>query len=410
MTIQRKIRALAFTALLLAIPAQAAFAQDATAVSDRLKALLADQNILVAWSNVEQNGSQIVLKGVTVGMANQPASNPIGDVTLDNVADRNGGYKIGTVTFPGYAANENGMAVDMAGVTVEGLTVPPAGDGAATSAFLMYDSAKLASLTVRQGGSEVFALNDLHFEMTPPENGQAMEFTGAAEKFAVDLSSVPDPQAKAVIDGLGYQKLNGYLQMAGSWQPADGQIQLSQYDLSVENAGTLSMTFDMGGYTPAFVKSLQDMQKKMAAQPAGADQSAQGIAMLGLMQQLTLANVSVRFDDDSLTNKVIDYVAKMQNVTAADLKNQVKAIMPFMTAQLNNPDLNQQVVSAVNAFLDSPKNIEIAAEPATPVPFSQLAAAGMSNPIELTRTLGLRVTANQADEPDADDAGTDTAQ
>lgn len=404
--ILNRTRALAFTALLLALPANAALAQDANAVADRLKAVLAEQNLLVNWSGVEQSGSQIVLKGVTVGLSNAPASNPIGDVTLDNVTEEDGGFDIGTVTFPGFSTNENGMSFDMAGATLSGLRVPAAGATDPTAAFLMYDEAKLASISVKQGDKEVFGLTDLHFEMTPPENGSAMEFTGAAEKFTVDLSAVPDPQSKAVIDALGYQKLNGFLEMAGSWQPTDGALSLSQYDLTVEDAGTLGMTFDIGGYTSAFIKSLQEMQKKMAAAPAGQDQSAQGLAMLGLMQQLTLTGVSMRFDDDSLTGRLLDFYAKQQNVSAADLKNQVKAIVPFMTAQLNNPELSSQVVNAVNAFIDDPKNIEIAAEPSAPIPFSQLAAAGMSNPMELTKTLGLRVTANQADE----DGDGDTAQ
>ncbi len=397
---------LAFSTLLLALPASHAFAQDAAQVGDRLKAVLAQQNINVNWASAEGDASHIVLKGVTVGMANAPASNPIGDVTLDDVKDNNGGYKVGKVTFPGYSVNENGMSFDMEGVTMSGLNIPAAGSTDPVTSFLMYDSANLNSISVKQGPTEVFSLSDLHFEMTPPAEGKAMAFSGAAEKFAVDLSAVPDPQSKAVIDALGYQKLNGFLEMAGSWQPADGRLSLSQYDLSVKDVGTLGMTFDIGGYTPAFMKSLQDMQKKMAASPQGSDQSAQGIAMLGLMQQLTLTGVSVRFDDDSLTNRLLEFYAKAQNVKPEDLKNQVKAILPFMTAQLNNPELNSQLITAVNAFLDNPGNIEVSAQPSTPVPFSQLAAAGMSNPLELTKTLGLTVTANQGD--DADDSGDDS--
>lgn len=406
--ILNRTRALAFTALLLALPSHSAFAQDSSAVADRLKAVLAEQNIAVNWSGVEESGSQVVLKGVTVGMGNTPETATIGDITLADVTEENGGYDIGTVTFPAFSKTEDGTSVDVAGATLSGLRVPAPGSADPTSTFLMYDEAKLASVSVKQGDTEVFGLTDLHFEMTPPKDGSAMEFTGAAEKFAVDLSAVPDPQSKAVIDALGYQKLNGFLEMAGSWQPTDGTLSLSQYDLTVEKAGTLGMTFDIGGYTPAFIKSLQEMQKKMAAAPAGQDQSAEGLAMLGLMQQLTLTGVSMRFDDDSLTSRLLDFYAKQQNVSAADLKNQIKAIVPFMSTQLNNPELNTQVVNAVNAFIDDPKNIEVAAEPASPIPFSQLAAAGMSNPIELTKTLGLRVTANQAD--DDGDADGDTAQ
>ena len=34
------------------------------------------------------------------------------------------------------------------------------------------------------------------------------------------------------------------------------------------------------------------------------------MAMMGLVQQLTFNSMSIRFDDASLTNKIIDYVAK----------------------------------------------------------------------------------------------------
>ena len=136
------------------------------------------------------------------------------------------------------------------------------------------------------------------------------------------------------------------------------------------------MTFDFGGYTPDFIKSLQEMQKKMAAQPEGADNSAQGLAMLGLMQQLTFQTATLRWDDDSLTNRVIDYVAGMQKMKPDDIRNQAKAIVPFMTAQLNNPELSSAITAAVTKFLDDPKSLEITAAPAAPVPFAQIMAGG----------------------------------
>ena len=133
----------------------------------------------------------------------------------------------------------------------------------------------------------------------------------------------------------------------------------------------------------------------MAAQPEGADNSAQGLAMLGLMQQLTFNGASIRFDDDSLTNKVLDYLGKQQGVTGKDVANQAKAIVPLMMMELNNPELTQQVTAALSAFLDDPKSIEISAEPGSPVPFALLAASGMASPKDLPKTLGLTVTANQ---------------
>jgi hypothetical protein len=237
-------------------------------------------------------------------------------------------------------------------------------------------------------------MDGLHFEMTPPTGGQTMTFTGSTQNMSADLTGVTDPSSKQVIDALGYQTITGGIQVAGTWNPTDGKMAFTQYDMKVDNAGTLGMTFDLGGYTPAFLKSLQDLQKKMAEQPAGADNSAQGMAMLGLLQQLTFNSAQIKFSDDSLTGKVLDYTAKQQGVSAADLANQAKAIVPFMLAQLNNPELTAQASAAIGAFLDNPKSLTISAKPAAPVPFAMLMASGMGNPAELPKQLGVTVTAN----------------
>ena len=115
----------------------------------------------------------------------------------------------------------------------------------------------------------------------------------------------------------------------------------------------------------------------------------------GASQQLTFNSASIRFDDDSLTNKVLDYVGKQQGMSGKDIANQAKAIVPFGMAQLNNPELTAQVTAAVSAYLDDPKSLEISAEPEQPVPFALIMAGAMSNPADLTKTLAVSVTANE---------------
>jgi hypothetical protein len=118
--------------------------------------------------------------------------------------------------------------------------------------------------------------------------------------------------------------------------------------------------------------------------------------MLGLMQQLTFNSASIRFDDDSFTSKAMDYAAKMQGVKASDLANQAKAILPFLLAQLNNPEFTTQVTQAVTAYLDDPQSIEIDAKPENPVPFALIMAGAMSGtPQDLIKTLAVSVTANE---------------
>ena len=258
----------------------------------------------------------------------------------------------------------------------------------------MYRSAEMAGLTVKVADRTAFSMENFSVEVTPPADGQPMAFSGGAEKFTGDLSLVDDPKSKEVIDALGYKTISGHLALAGSWQPSDGKMTLSKYDIAVDNAGKFGMTFDISGYTLDFVKSLQEMQKRMAAQPDGADKSAESMAMLGLLQQLTFNGASIRFDDDSLTAKVLGYVAGQQGMKPQDIANQAKAIVPFGMAQLNDPELTQQVSAAVSAYLDNPRSIELAARPASPVPFALIMAGAMSSPQDLTKTLGVQVKAN----------------
>lgn len=395
MTISRNtVRALGGSALLL-IMSWGAQAQDATAVADRLKAALTEQSIDISWTNITGDASEMVLEGVSIKPAGEANALPIGNVTLTGITEDAGAYKVETLTTQPFSKTQDGIALDISSMVISGVNIPAAGNTDVLTSLLVYDSLELASMTVQVGDKTAFSMEGLGFEMTPPESGKAMEFSGAAEKFAADLSLVEDPQSKAVIEALGYQNIEGYLELAGSWQPSDGRLTLSQYDIAVNDAGTLGLTFDLGGYTLDFVKSMQEMSKKMAEQPADADNSAQGMAMLGLMQQLSISGASIRFDDDSLTGKVLDFFGKQQGMSGKDVANQAKAVVPFLMAQLNNPELTQQVTTAVSAFLDDPKSIEIAAEPAAAIPFAVIMAGAMSNPLDLPKTLGVAVRANQ---------------
>jgi len=169
---------------------------------------------------------------------------------------------------------------------------------------------------------------------------------------------------------------------------------ISKYDIVVDKAGALGITGEVSGYTPDFIKTLQDMQNKMeSATPE--QKQAQGLAMLGLMQQLNLHGLSLRFDDASLTNKVLALVAKQQGVQPGDVANQAKAIVPLLAAQYLGSDLTQSLSKAVASYIDNPKNIEIRAAPPEPMPFAVLMGTAMGSPETLAKQVGLEVVANQ---------------
>jgi hypothetical protein len=156
----------------------------------------------------------------------------------------------------------------------------------------------------------------------------------------------------------------------------------------------MDISLKMSGYTPEFIRSLHAIRKKIAEAPQD-QKTAQSMALLGLFQQLSFGSATIRFDDDSLTGKIMDYVAAQQGTQRGDVANEAKAVLPFALAKLNNPDLTAAITKAVSTYLDDPKNLAIVAAPPNPVPLALIAAGAMGAPQQLPETLGVKVIANQ---------------
>lgn len=388
------IRTLTFSALLAAMPLTPASAQSVEDAVERLKTYSADQGLRIDWDRLDVNGADATLVGARIGLDGEGFA-PVGDIWLQNVSRDDKGYRIGKISLSDYYLNDRdeGFTFSMRDLAMGDVLLPDEALRDNYGGFFFYETASVGALSLRLGDVDVFTMEDLHFEVTEPDNDQAMTFTGAAEAFTMDLSLMEDENQLAIVQALGYEQLEGFLEMEGSWNPADGRMALSQIDFTVNDAGTLGLSFDLGGYTPALISSLRELQKQIGDNPDG-DNSAQGLAILGLLQQLSFHGAEIAFADDTLTGKVLEFVAKQQGMRPADVANQAKAVLPFVLAQLNNPELTAQAVQAVSAFLDNPESLRIAASPASPVPFALIVATAMSTPAELTKSLAVSVSAN----------------
>lgn len=387
----------AFAATLALSAAPQALAQVDDVVLQRLKAVLAEQQIHIDWEDTEvydnADGEEVTaLNNVTASFQGQELTLPV--LEIGEVEKVDIGWKIGSIVLPSYLFSEDDRTLFAHNVRADGVTLPAEGQKLPYGGMTMYESVSVAEAGLDIEGAQVFRMNDFHVEMADPVEGSPLEFSGAAESISLDFTTMPDPQSKAVLEQLGYLKMEGFFETSGDWDPTDGVLNLKQYDLTVNDAGTLGIAFSLGGYTPAFIEQLQAMQAQLTANPGG-DNSAAGLAMLGLMQQLTFRSAHISFFDDSLTDKVVEFVAKMQNVKPADIKNQAKGVVPFLMMQLNDAELTNMVTQAVTKFLDAPKSLVIAAEPAQPVPFAVIMAGAMSAPQTLPKQLAVSVTANE---------------
>jgi hypothetical protein len=326
----------------------------------------------------------------------------IGNVTLSGVVEQDGGYRVETTTTSPISTTSDGVTFDMSPMLLKGWNIPAANPADPLTTLSVWDSAEIATISFKMADKTVFSLAGINSTVSRAADGKPMDFTGSAN-FTGDLTGITDPQTRAVVEAFGYQTVTGSYRAAGSWNLADGRLNVTQNDFAVDNAGAFGFKFDIGGYTLDFIKQMQEVQKKIAAQPAGeAGNSAADMEMLGLMQQLSLNGATIRFDDASLTNKILDFVAQQQGQKREDVVNLAKAGLPFALMQMQLPDLATAIAPAINTFLDDPKSIEIKAAPPQPVPFTLIGGAAMANPNDPGATtkaiwdmLGVTVTANQ---------------
>ena len=379
-----------------ALYALPAFAVDGTAFAERLKAIYALQGGggEITYDNVETSGEDVTLKGVKFKMP--PATEfPLGDLTFNGVTEEEGSFIVETFTVPDISTTSEQSTVEMKGFVIENLIVPS--EDNTTTPFLLYDRAAVAEVSLKLAGVQALTMKGYEVLIDAPEPEKEIAFTSEAKSIFIDVAAMAtDPKSLAQAKALGLEKIDAKLIMDGSWVADKGQLDVTEFSFDIPNAGKIDFTFAMDGYTKDFMKTLQEVTK--ATQAAGTDenaQAAQGLAMLGLMQQLAYVSTSIRYDDAGLANRALDLAAKEQNTTRDALIAQGKAVMPLMLGQLQNPEFATAVSLAVSKFLDDPKSLEIDATPAEPVPGAMLMATGAGNPMELIKTLNVVVKANE---------------
>jgi hypothetical protein len=379
---------------LIAILTANAHAADAQKVADAVKAQMAGQGLAVTIGSSVSEGEDVVLKGVAIGPAGETFT--IEAIRLEQVTDGdNGGFKVGRIAAPEFTTTDDGFTIAFGGAELQNLTIPSPTETDPVKKLLLTTGGSIGKITVSDASGQIFTMAGGTYTMSPYTPGGVMDYAMSFDGIAMDFTKAPDEKTRAVMSELGYANLTGNFKAAGQWNTVDGRYTASDMTFLVDNAAALKMTFDIAGYTPAFVASIQEISKQMAE--AGNDESkaqAQGLAMLGLMQQLTFNAMSIRVEDASLTGKLLDFAAKQQGTDRATIVNQTKGVLPFMLAQLQNPEFAQKITDAVNAYLDNPKSLTIKAAPPAPVPFAQIAAAGMAAPQSIPQVLGVTVTAN----------------
>ena len=372
-----------------------AFALDANAVAERIKSLYSKQGAEISYTAAEGDASAVQLRGVKVAMTALPDETfEVGDVTLKNVEEtKDGGYRIGELVIPDMSADlqdegkKTGKLV-IEGISSTGFTVPAENAKSALDKMSFYDTAHITKLEII-GEDDVSLLMEGIDATFSNKEGKKIDYSWNVGRIHMNLENI---EKDSSMPDFGMNELNATIASNGTWLPETGVATLDKFDADIKDLGKLSLTSEIGGYDLAFVEAVQKTQETMLE--AGTDDAASGLALLGLAEQLTIKDLTIRFEDQSLTNKLFDFYAEQQGTEPQMLREQAKMLVPLMAMQLNNPEFAESVKVAAEKYFDDPKSFTLKASPDKAVSIASLVATATIDPTKIIQLLKVSISAN----------------
>ena len=397
------LRAAAFlllSATALTAPAQA---QDVPpVVSAIFKSWETQLKATPAYDKIETDSSgNITISNLvaTVGVTETPTKMKlsIGSITLENIgSEANGIISVGSATFNDTKVEITGpdnknvlVEVPKSGATEWHVAVP--GDNPTPLQAFRATMGIAKSMT--SGEIKVTAEGQTFTARGIESAWEGDPVTGAG-KSTTSFNDIVIPEAAlAMADPSGQLKALGYSDLTLN---VAGNGELTVTDTSFGMSGSVGFSGkDMAGIKFSFGAS--DIPISVMAELQTAQKSGRPPDFNMLMPQLmnaSLSSMQFRFEDASITKKVLPIIAKMQGMDEAAMVANAGAMMQIGLMQLKNQAFTDQVVGAVNAFLKDPKSFTVSFQPAAPVKVQQIMTLDPANPGAAVDVLGVSVTAN----------------
>ena len=187
---------------------------------------------------------------------------------------------------------------------------------------------------------------------------------------------------------MGYDGLNFDISTDGDVTPSGDNLAYSfNLTLGARDVGALSLKAAVNNLpVSAYAQMLKDQM---------AGKGIDFAAMAPQLQGVEVQGGSIRFDDASITTKMLPLVAAMQGMDPKVLLASIPPTVQLAFVQFQNEALTKQAVDAVTKFLADPKSLMISIKPTTPMKVSDFSALDPSKPGDAITRLGVTVTANE---------------
>jgi len=370
-------RAVLFRGAALILLAHPAAAIEPEAAAAALAAALAKgSDSKATYESATADGSNVVIKGLTVSRGADEPTITFAETIIEAPAESdNGVFESPRMTFTdGTIAGTSTGSIAVGTLTGATVLDPDAMEGDGFGESILFKTAEMTDLRATRSAEEPGEINVARVFM---EAGNVVDNIAQDSKGVVEgivLSPELFADSAITLETLGYEELALDVAWDGSRDVAGGTMTLRDLTVSIEGGGDLSIAAMMGNLPDPRV--LNDPNATDAA------------------SKLKVHRASIRYDDNSLAGRVLDYLAGQQGISRAEYAQQMSAALPFLLAMLNNPAFQKDVSDAIAAFLADPQSLTITIAPEQPVSGEEILGLVGTAPQTIPERLKASIQAN----------------
>lgn len=372
-------RGLALAAALL-ISTSAFAAPDATKIANSVVASLqAKGGAKATFDSAVANGDDVVITNMKVTRDGDEITVP--SLVISSPVERTpGGFTAKSIAFDnGTTTNADQTITWKTGITQDA-TIPDPSEMHSTAKLTPFSHFEIDSVTIAQKDKpQSVTIDSVALDFGDVVDGSPNQGKLAITGIPVGMmisTFAEDDSAKGVLAALGYDNLVINVTVEGSYDTAKQALTIGGITIDGKDLGKLAIGGTFGGLPRDKLQSADHLKE--------------------LAPTATIETAEIRFDDDGLTNRVLDMQAQQMGGKREDLVAMVPGFLPlaFTQANITNEQFQQQVTAAVSAFLKEPKSLVIKVAPATPVPLMEVGKAAMTDPNSVLTLLSVGVSAN----------------
>ena len=361
--------------------AMPAFAIEPEAAADALAAALTGEaNAEADYDEASQDGSDVVITGLTVSHAGDDGEESVS--FAETVIESPTEGDTGVFESPSISFSEGAIAGESTGTianaTLTDVTVldpdEAAGDGPGQAIIFGTAEATDLKVTLKDQAGEV-SVGRIYMETGDVVDNVPQSSRGSVEDITVPAEAFADSQFTP--QTIGYDNLVLGLTWDGSRDAEAKTLDLRDVTLSIRDGGQLKISGKFGNLPEPTALNDADASAKAAAAEIHA--------------------LTIRYTDESLAGRILDVMAQQQGISREEYAAQIAGALPFLLAALNNPEFQNEVAGAVGAFLQDPQSITIRVEPEAPVTGGEIMGLVGTAPQTLPDKLNVSVTANSAE-------------